>query len=321
MSKELRNNLILLKGDCLVESEKIESGSVDLILTDLPYGTMKGAALDGWGPNKTDWDDALSPSDIFEVANRILRRNGKLVLFSQEPYTSRLITEAHPNLPFSYRMIWEKDHFANSLIAKKAPVSYFEDILVFSKLGGLENSGVNANHPLKKIFNDARERSGKSKRFFIDLVGSSALHYFTNGVQFRIPTESKYNIIKDHLDIKYSYVELKDIDGEYKRTETERHYEEYPPVFNLWEGGKYKSNILRYKKDYDGYHPTQKPVLLLEDLIKTYSNEGDTVVDLTMGSGSTGVAAANAGRKFIGIEQDEGYFEIARKRIADASAF
>jgi site-specific DNA-methyltransferase (adenine-specific) len=89
-------------------------------------------------------------------------------------------------------------------------------------------------------------------------------------------------------------------------------------TFNLWEGKKYKSNILKYKKDYDGYHPTQKPVLLLEDLIKTFSNEGNLVVDLTCGSGSTGVACVNTGRNFIGIEKDEKYFEIAKERITEA---
>ena len=67
-------------------------------------------------------------------------------------------------------------------------------------------------------------------------------------------------------------------------------------TFNLWEGKKYKSNILKYKKDYDGHHPTQKPILLLEDLIKTFSNENDLVVDLTMGSGSTMVACQNTNR-------------------------
>src|SRR5690625_2073668 len=129
-------NINLIKGDCLTESSLIESGSVDLILTDLPYGTVEGLG-DGVSNHrmkgKTAWDMPIDPYDVFEVANRILRRNGKLVLFSQEPYTSHLITEAIPNLPFGYRMIWEKDHFANSLIAKKAPVSYYEDILVFSK--------------------------------------------------------------------------------------------------------------------------------------------------------------------------------------------
>ena len=90
-------------------------------------------------------------------------------------------------------------------------------------------------------------------------------------------------------------------------------------TFNLWEGGKFKSNILKYKKDYNGYHPTQKPILLLEDLIKTFSNENDLVVDLTMGSGSTGVACLNTNRKFIGIEKDPEYFKIAEKRINEIS--
>ena len=66
------------------------------------------------------------------------------------------------------------------------------------------------------------------------------------------------------------------------------------------------------------FHPTQKPVLLLEYLIKTYSNEGETVLDNCMGSGSTGVAAVNTGRNFIGFELDEKYFEIAKQRIYDA---
>ncbi|GAG26442.1 unnamed protein product, partial [marine sediment metagenome] len=78
------------------------------------------------------------------------------------------------------------------------------------------------------------------------------------------------------------------------------------------------SNILKYKKDYEGLHPTQKPVLLLEDLIKTFSNDGNLVVDMTMGSGSTGVAAKNTNRKFIGIELDEDYFKIAQDRINNA---
>jgi site-specific DNA-methyltransferase (adenine-specific) len=67
------------------------------------------------------------------------------------------------------------------------------------------------------------------------------------------------------------------------------------------------------------FHPSQKPVDLLEYLIKTYTNEGETVLDNCMGSGSTGVAAMNTGRKFIGIEQDEKYFEIAKQRINDVA--
>ena len=303
----------LFHGDCLIESDNIESGSVDLILTDLPYGNMD---TDGGRKMGIDgWDKAIPPKKVYEIANRILRKNGKMILFSQEPYTTELINEAIPNVPFSYRAIWEKDNFANALGCNKAMVSYYEDILVFSKLGGLENSGVNANHPLKEVFNEALEQSGKTKRFFIDLVGSSASHYFTDGIQFRVPTESKFDLIKDYIDIGYSYDELKAMDLEYRLYETEKHYDNYPSTFNLWEGNKYKPNILKYKKDYDGYHPTQKPILLLEDLIKTFSNEGDLVVDLTMGSGSTGVACINTNRNFIGIELDDKYFDIARERI------
>jgi len=76
-------------------------------------------------------------------------------------------------------------------------------------------------------------------------------------------------------------------------------------------------SILRFNRDR-GLHPTQKPVALLECLIRTYSNAGDTVLDCCMGSGTAGVAAMQAGRRFIGIERDEKYFAIARKRIAAA---
>ena len=91
----------------------------------------------------------------------------------------------------------------------------------------------------------------------------------------------------------------------------------YRATFNLWEGGKFKSNVLEYKKDYDGLHPTQKPILLLEDLIKTFSNENDLVVDLTMGSCSTGIACMNTNRNFIGIELDENYFNISKNRVEE----
>ena len=90
-------------------------------------------------------------------------------------------------------------------------------------------------------------------------------------------------------------------------------------VFNLPENSKIKSNILKYKKDYQGLHPTQKPIALLEDLIKTYSNENDVILDNCMGSGSTGVACVNTNRNFIGIELDDTYFDIASKRIYDCN--
>src|SRR5690625_3869259 len=307
----------LIKGDCLTESSRIESGSVDLILTDLPYGNMKNAPST-WDADKTKWDTVIDPSDVFNVANRILRKNGKMVLFSQEPYTSRLINEAIPNVPFSYRMIWEKDNFANALLVNKAPVSYFEDILVFSKTHESQNT-----HPIASIVKSLQEDSG---HFWNDSIAKyyvsegysksfsnakAVLKHYLNWdyVQFSVVTKRHYDILSNFFDWGYSHEELITIDEDFKKRS--------PSVFNLWEGGKYKSNILRYKKDYDGYHPTQKPVALLDDLIRTYSNEGDLVVDLTMGSGSTGVAAVKAGRRFTGIELSDEYFGIAERRISE----
>ena len=80
----------------------------------------------------------------------------------------------------------------------------------------------------------------------------------------------------------------------------------------------YPRSILKFGSEGKTAHPTQKPVPLLEYLIKTYTNEGETVLDNCMGSGSTGVAAKNLNRSFIGMELDSGYFEIAKKRIEAA---
>jgi len=297
----------------------IPDGSVDMILTDPPYGTVKNAPKNWTVGNKASygWDNAINPEDLFGVANRILRRNGKLVLFSQEPYTSRLITEARPNVPFSYRMIWEKDHFANALLANKAPVSYYEDILVFSKAYDHE-----ALHPLRAYFKMVMDYIGLNLKQINSKLGHRrAEHtFYINSTQYRLCTESVYNELIQVFSIDKMqgfkpFAEVKAVDTEYRKNLIKEMTEQYPSTFNLWEGNKYKSNILKYKKDYDGYHPTQKPVALLEDLIKTFSNEGDTVVDLTMGSGSTGVACINTNRNFIGMELDANYFKIAEQRI------
>ena len=98
----------LFNGDCLEEYKKIEPGSVDLILCDPPYGTVRGLTFDKDKESKYNWDIAISPEDIFRIANRVLRMNGKMILFSQEPYTSRLIQSSFENINFCYRMIWEK---------------------------------------------------------------------------------------------------------------------------------------------------------------------------------------------------------------------
>ena len=315
---------ILYNGDCLVESDKIQSGSVDLILTDLPYGTVKdirsSPASKTTGLQVCEWDVVIPAEKIMELANRILRKNGKMILFSQDPFSTELKNKAIPNLPFNYSMIWEKDHFANCLLAKKAPLNYYEDILVFSKNNPKHD--FEGLHPLREYFLTQKTESGLTDSEIKKILGNGmGGHYFTNGSQFCLPTLSNYKKLQTTGFFKRDWNELKQIDSNYRTELMRKMNEEYPSTFNLWEGKKYKSNILKYKKDYDGYHPTQKPVLLLEDLIKTFSNEGDLVVDLTMGSGSTGVACKNTNRNFIGIEKDENYFKIAEQRINARTLF
>jgi len=302
-------------GDCLEQHKNIKSGSVDLILTDLPYGNMNTDGGRKLGIN--GWDFVIEPKQVYEIANRILRKNGKMILFSQEPYTTQLINEAIPNIPFNYRAIWEKDNFAVALGANKNMVGFYEDVLLFSK-----NECYEAKHPLRNVMLKYVEKY--SKDFIIDLflkegrysselsarVHASYKFGFNGGMRFDLMDEKLYNYFATKIKFDETYTELKAIDEKFKN--------EFASTFNLWEGGKYKDNVFEYKRDRDNYHPTQKPVLLLEDLIKTFSNENNLVVDLTMGSGSTGVACINTNRNFIGIEKDDKYFEIAKKRIEEA---
>lgn len=292
----------------------LPDGCVDAVICDPPYGTVKNAPMNWTAGNKAahEWDDALEPSAFLEQCNRILRMNGALVLFSQEPYSSRLVTEAHGNLPFSYRMTWLKNDFANALLCNKAPVSYTEDVLVFFK-----KYDTLAQHPLRDYTARLFSHIGKDKRELFAEMGHQGVCHFMryDTMQWGLCTQRTYDQLCgmygiDRQDWFVPFAALKRIDDAFKASVARR--------FNLPEGQKYKSNVLQYRKDYSGYHPTQKPVALMEDLVKTYTNPGDTVLDFTMGSGSTGVACINTGRQFIGIERDAKYFAIASERIAAA---
>jgi len=308
-------NIELIQGNCLTESDKIKDGSVDLILTDLPYGTIKGLGGDIEKYKRlsnSEWDNVIPVGEIMQIANRILRKNGKMILFANQPFTTELIKGQIANLPHNYNMYWNKKHFANCLLVNKAPVSYVEDILVFSKIHETE-----AIHPLRIYFKHIMDFMGLNlKQINTKLGHRRAEHtFYIDSTQYGLCTEKTYNeLIEvfriDNMQGFKNFTELKVIDKQFKTN--------YSSTFNLWEGGKFKSNVLEYKKDYDGLHPTQKPILLLEDLIKTFSNENDLVVDLTMGSCSTGIACMNTNRNFIGIELDENYFNISEERIKKA---
>jgi DNA modification methylase len=307
----------LYKGDCLIENENIESGSVDLILTDLPYGTMEGQSNSGiyhQGKEKHEWDNIIPNDKIMEIANRILRKNGKMILFAQEPFTNKLMNSAIPNLPFNYRAIWLKDTLGSFMRSKKALLYKTEDILIYSKSEDVTINPVKKytnkvreyiNKPNNKIFNDFKN-AGFKKYAVLDTFNSDKAR------RYNFHTLETYNNLIELYGID-KMVDFKNYKDAFK---IYRDFEDATlSTFNLEDGDKYKSNVFEFKRDRDNYHPTQKPVLLLEDLIKTFSNENDLVVDLTMGSGSTLVACKNTNRNGIGIEMDEHYYAVADTRV------
>ena len=159
-------------------------------------------------------------------------------------------------------------------------------------------------------------------------------HYFTRKTQFAFPKLEDYQKLqttgffqREYDEVKREYDEAHELTYNPQMTEG-KPYKMIRHGINKIYGQKsvngeygavrYPVSVIKFPQEMNGLHPTQKPVALLEYLIKTYTNEGETVLDNVMGSGSTGVAAVNTGRKFIGIELDEKFYETAKNRIEKA---
>ena len=233
-------NVKLYNGDCLEVMDRLikEGIKVDAVIADIPFGTTS-----------CKWDSIIPFEKMWDRLNQITSEKSPIVLFGSQPFTSNLIMSNIRNYKSNY--IWEKEKGSNFLNAKKQPMRFFEDIVVFYKKQCVYNPQMVEGEPYRRPCS---------------------------------PNKNK-GYVRDFQAIDRSY-----------------------------DGMRHPSNILRFNRE-TGLHPTQKPVQLIEHLIKTYTNEGNTVLDFTMGSGSTGIACINANRKFIGVELDEGYFNIAKERI------
>ena len=302
--------------DCLIGMQEIPDGSVDLIICDPPYGTIKGIGKSNDLFNKdTSWDVVIPTDRLFDQYERVLRRGGQVVLFSQEPYTHQLRNFVARNMDFCYPMVWYKDNFGNPLLANISPVSRFEDISVWVKKHDSENV-----HPLRDYARDLVKYIGKDyKAVAKDLIKRGmpkptiAQHFLAfDCVQFSLCTFETYDLLDRLYGISKwggyrDFCELKEIQNAYS--------EKYRRVFNLPDGKASVSNVLEFAKDTDTWHPTQKPVALIAHLIRQYSNPGDTVLDSCMGSATTAVAAIRTGRNWIGYEMNTEFYNRALKRI------
>lgn len=235
----------LMRGDCLEQMKNIGTGTVDMILADLPYGTTM-----------CKWDSIIPFEPMWAEIERITTDNAAILLFAAAPFDKVL---ACSNLKlFRHEWIWEKPAATGFFNAKKMPLKAHENVLVFYKSLPTYNPQKTTGHT-RKI--------------------------------------SKAKVVQSE------------------------HYGKQVGVKHYDSTERYPRSVITFSSDkqFNNLHPTQKPVALCEYLISTYTNKGDMVLDFCMGSGTSGVAAKNLQRDFIGIEQDGTYFEIAEDRITNSS--
>lgn len=319
--------------DCLEGMKRIPDGSVDLVLTDPPYGTTA-----------CKWDSVIPFEPMWEELKRIVKRGGAIVLFGSEPFSSLLRAS---NIDwYKYDWIWEKPNGSGFLSANILPLKNHENISVFYQTFSDCYDTTEMFAKLKEYMQTERKKAGLDGKKTRELLGSyMGSHYFTNGSQFCIPTADAYSKLQstgffampfEKLTEKYRSERLKSkidnfntynpqfTDGKPYECKQGRLAEVFTGTsvgksthITKSDGKRFPKTVLKFNKE-TGSHPTQKPVALLEYLIKTYTNEGETVLDNCMGSGTTAVACVNTNRNFIGYELDAHYYDIANERIQKA---
>lgn len=250
--------------DCLEGMKRIPDGSVDAIICDLPYGTTK-----------CKWDVVIPFEPLWEQYNRVIKKQGAIVLFGVEPFTSLLINS---NLSmFREKLTWKKHKPSNIGNAKYMHLKYSEDIIVFSDGRCVYNPQMQP-----RLSDRVRQaQKGNSKQWRSNRKDSQEVSFST----------------------QYEGRDWHTFDADLK----------YP-------GNVITIPAVVSNSHEKVSHPTQKPVALLEYLVKTYTNEGEIILDNCMGSGTTAIACINTNRKYIGFEKDKGYYDIGERRINERLA-
>lgn len=235
----------------------IDDKSIDMILCDLPYGTTE-----------CKWDIVIPFEQIWQQYERIIKDNGAICLFGQEPFSSEL--RLSNKKLYKYDWIWEKSNPSNIGNANKQPLKYHEFIHIFYKKQSIYN---------KQMIPRESPRIKQAQK---------------NNYSF-------HNSTAETMKLGYIEVDSNKYDANFKNPSS------------IIKVPSLRPNSKEFVK-----HPTQKPIALCEYLIKTYTNDGEIVLDNCIGSGTTAVAAINTDRNFIGFELDESYFNIAQNRIKEA---
>ena len=316
----------LYNGDCLSIFKDIEDKSVNLVLIDPPYNIGKDKKWDKW---KTVNEYVEFMGKVFKECQRVLKDNGSFYFFHNDfLQIVELQNYINNNTDFVFKqlLVWNKryngsprKYYFDNVIAGNTNRNHrqlseyclyytFQDETGLNKI--LKQDGF---LKLMNYFREERLKLGWNYKQCDDYLGIKASYCYWDKPTthpYRIPDENHYFKLQKTGYFKRTYEDLRQ---EYEDLRQE--YEELRYTFN---NQKTHHDVLDFEVAKKQGHITPKPVDLLEYIIKTSSNECDIILDCFMGSGSTGVACMNTNRKFIGIELDNNYFNIAKQRIEEA---
>ena len=287
-------------GDCLEVMKELDDDSVDLLFADLPYAQTA-----------CKWDALIDMEQFWKEANRVCKGDAAMVFTCSVKFGNTLINSNPKN--FRLDLVWVKSNSVGFLNAKQMPMRKHEMIYIFyNERPKVYTESISLHHKHKFRDGDKTKPSpttglyGDEKKKVRHLNEDGTINQSLNQVKYNPPLP-KSVIKEDDQQPKYTHKSKR---GQYgNRTP----YNSYgvacydPPLPN---------SILEVKSE-KGKHATQKPVALMEWVLKYYSRENDVVLDPTCGSGSMGVACQNMNRLFIGIEKDEEIFEVAFERLVE----
>jgi DNA modification methylase len=307
--------MTLILGDCLIEMQKLKDNSIDLLFCDLPYCGADNKKAE----TSCQWNTPIDLSQFWKEVNRICKDTTPMFFTCSTRFGVSLINSNPKN--FRYDMVWVKSAPCGFLNAKKMPMKKHEMLYVFYRklpfydLSSHKHKFLKEETPTSVITTELYSEHGEQRKLYRNEAGQYDPPLPTTILRQSNDAECydgniSYNY-KDRNEPLYIPPLPTTIINQTTDIFLSQHNAAYngesiydPPLPN---------SILEIKSE-KGRHPTQKPTALIEWCLKYYSKEGDTVLDPTMGSGSTGVACKKMNRKFIGIEKDKDIYDVAVQR-------
>ena len=290
--------MLLLNGDCLELMKDIENDSIDLIFCDLPYGQTS-----------CKWDSCIDLEKFWKEVMRIKKLNTPIFFTTTTKFGVSLINSAPKKCFFRYDIVWVKSSAAGFLLAKKMPMRKHEMIYVFYEKLPFYDLSSHTHKFIDKEDSVKEETGGATMDTLYGEVKIKELDKPRKDRTSAYDPPLPVSIVKEETGVgngkeyEHIYGKIKDMD--YHHLKSKHGNPVYDPPLPV--------SMLEIKSTR-GKHSTEKPVALMEWVLKYYSKEGDVILDPTMGSGSTGVACKNMNREFIGFEMDEEIFKVAEGR-------